>query len=106
MKNYARERNASLLGHCRAQLILCKKLFTYVMMALAIATFSACTEDDPALDEPGMETPGGTTTPGEPNTPDNPDTPDDPDDPNKPSTDGKTIVAYFSWGGTTQRMAQ
>ena len=47
---------------------------------------------------------------GEDDTPENPDEPENPeepgDDPDTPSGDSKILVAYFSWGGTTQRMAQ
>ena len=40
-------------------------------------------------------------------TPENPDEPQRPgDDPDTPDGDSKILVAYFSWGGTTQRMAQ
>ena len=78
-----------------------KKYFVYLMMALAAFTFNACGDDDPVTEEPGTEQPGnqddneGTENPDEPNTPD------------EPSGDSNNIlVAYFSWGGTTQRMAQ
>lgn len=71
------------------------------MMALAAVTFNACSDDDPLQKEPETEQPGnqddneGTENPDEPNTPD------------EPSGDSNNIlVAYFSWGGTTQRMAQ
>ena len=40
----------------------------------------------------------------EPNEPDEPNNPED--DPDTPVGDSKILVAYFSWGGTTQRMAQ
>ena len=70
-------------------------------MALAAVTFNACSDDDPLQKEPETEQPGnqddneGTENPDEPNTPD------------EPSGDSNNIlVAYFSWGGTTQRMAQ
>lgn len=78
-----------------------KKYFVYLMMALAAVTFNACSDDDPLQKEPETEQPGnqddneGTENPDEPNTPD------------EPSGDSNNIlVAYFSWGGTTQRMAQ
>ena len=78
-----------------------KKYFVYLMMALATFTFNACSDDDPLQKEPETEQPGnqddneGTENPDEPNTPD------------EPSGDSNNIlVAYFSWGGTTQRMAQ
>ena len=78
-----------------------KKYFVYLMMALTAVTFNACSDDDPLQKEPETEQPGnqddneGTENPDEPNTPD------------EPSGDSNNIlVAYFSWGGTTQRMAQ
>lgn len=78
-----------------------KKYFVYLMMALAAVTFNACSDDDPLQKEPETEQPGnqddneGTENPDEPNTPD------------ESSGDSNNIlVAYFSWGGTTQRMAQ
>lgn len=78
-----------------------KKYFVYLLMALAAVTFNACEDDDPLQKEPETEQPGnqddneGTENPDEPNTPD------------EPSGDSNNIlVAYFSWGGTTQRMAQ
>ena len=81
-----------------------KKYLIYLMMAAAIVTFGACSPEDE----------------NEPQTPDieNPEKPDDegedmPDDPNQPGDtpdtpwgNSKILVAYFSWGGTTQRMAQ
>ena len=78
-----------------------KKYFVYLMMAFVAVTFNACSDDDPLQEEPGTEQPGnqddneGTENPDEPNTP------------GEPSGDSNNIlVAYFSWGGTTQRMAQ
>lgn len=73
-----------------------KKYLIYLMMAAAIVTFGACSPEDEH----------------EPQTPDieNPEKPDDPnqpgDNPDTPNGDSKILVAYFSWGGTTQRMAQ
>ena len=81
-----------------------KKYFVYLMMALAAFTFNACGDDDPVTEEPGTEQPG---TPDDPN--DNSDDSDEPEGPNDPDTlsgDSNILVAYFSWGGTTQRMAQ
>ncbi len=44
----------------------------------------------------------------EPENPNNPDTeePGEPGTPDEPADGSKIIVAYFSWGGTTQRMAR
>lgn len=81
-----------------------KKYFVYLMMALAAVTFNACSDDDPLQKEPETEQPG---TPDDPN--DNSDDSDEPEEPNNPDTpsgDSNILVAYFSWGGTTQRMAQ
>ena len=81
-----------------------KKYFVYLMMALAAVTFNACSDDDPLQEEPGTEQPG---TPDDPNdTPDDSGEPEDPNNPDTPAGDSNILVAYFSWGGTTQRMAQ
>ena len=73
-----------------------KKYLIYLMMAAAVVTFGACSPDEDLEPEtPGIETPE-TPDDGEDGTPENPD----------PSGDSKILVAYFSWGGTTQRMAQ
>lgn len=87
-----------------------KKYLIYLMMAVAIVTFGACSPDEDYEPEtPGIETPE-TPDDGEGDTPENPDEPENPeepgDDPDAPSGDSKILVAYFSWGGTTQRMAQ
>ncbi len=66
---------------------------------------SGNTETPTDPDQPG-ETPG---TPGgdNPDTPggDNPNTPGE-DNPGNPGEGSDILVAYFSWSGTTQRMAQ
>lgn len=85
-----------------------KKYLIYLMMAAAILTFGACSADDNEPEMPEIEVPdtpdgGGEETPEEPETPDNPDTPEEPE---TPGSSSKILVAYFSWGGTTQRMAQ
>ena len=87
-----------------------KKYLIYLMMAAAVVTFGACSPDEDLEPEtPGIETPE-TPDDGEDGTPENPDEPENPeepgDDPDTPSGDSKILVAYFSWGGTTQRMAQ
>lgn len=87
-----------------------KKYLIYLMMAAAVVAFGACSPDeDHEPETPGIETPE-TPDDGEDDTPENPDEPENPeepgDDPDTPSGDGKILVAYFSWGGTTQRMAQ
>lgn len=68
-----------------------KKYLIYLMMAVAVMTFGACSPED--LNEP--QTPETEI----------PSTPDDEGE-DKPDGDSKILVAYFSWGGTTQRMAQ
>lgn len=87
-----------------------KKYLIYLMMAAAVVTFGACSPDEDLEPETlGIETPE-TPDDGEDGTPENPDEPENPeepgDDPDTPSGDSKILVAYFSWGGTTQRMAQ
>lgn len=104
-----------------------KKLAFSLLTALAVTSFTAitsCTGDDEpqkpdteipdnngdgdkedsgnteaqtGLDQPG-ETPG---TPGS----DNPGTPGE-DNPGNPGEESDILVAYFSWSGTTLRMAQ
>ena len=67
-----------------------KKCMFYIMMAVAVITFGACSTDE--NNEPGtpwMETPENTG-----------------DDQDVPSDENNILVAYFSWSGTTQRMAQ
>jgi hypothetical protein bacD2_18108 len=81
-----------------------KKYVIYLMMAAAVMAFGACSPEDenepqtPEIENPENPDDGGEDTPDEPEQPgDNPDT---------PGGNGKILVAYFSWGGTTQRMAQ
>lgn len=65
-------------------------------MATAAVTFGACSSDDDDDSEtPEISDNGGKGTPENPG-----------DDPGIPGGGGKILVAYFSWGGTTQRMAQ
>lgn len=70
-----------------------RKCMIYLMMAVAVITFGACSPDQ--YNEPG--------TPGTEN-PENPEESGDEQD--SPSGETKVLVAYFSWSGTTQRMAQ
>ena len=81
-----------------------KKYVIYLMMAAAVMAFGACSPEDEnepqtsEIENPDKSDDGGEDTPDEPEQPgDNPDT---------PGGNGKILVAYFSWGGTTQRMAQ
>lgn len=90
-----------------------KKYLIYLMMAAAIVTFGACSPEDenepqtPDIENPEKPDDGGEDVPDDPNNPENPDDPDQPgDNPDTPDSDSKILVAYFSWGGTTQRMAQ
>lgn len=81
-----------------------KKYLIYLMMAAAVMTFEACSPDEDYEPEtPGIETPE-TPDDGEDGTPENPEEPGE--DPETPNGDSKILVAYFSWGGTTQRMAE
>lgn len=84
-----------------------KKYLIYLMMAAAVVTFGACSPDEDYEPEiPRIETPE-TPDDGENETPDEPENPEEPgDNPDTPSGDSKILVAYFSWGGTTQRMAE
>ena len=87
-----------------------KKYLIFLMMAATIAMFGACSpEDENEPEKPGIETPE-TPGDGEDDTPENPDEPENPDDPGEnpdtPEGNSKILVAYFSWGGTTLRMAQ
>ncbi|MCM1302437.1 MAG: hypothetical protein NC226_12065 [Bacteroides cellulosilyticus] len=77
-----------------------KKYLIYLMMFAAVEAFGACS---PA-DEQEPQTPGTEI----PDTPDDGDTdnPENPGTPEKPVGDSKILVAYFSWGGTTQRVAE
>lgn len=81
-----------------------KKYLIFLMMAAAVMTFGACSPEDedesqtPETENPEKPDDGGEDTPDDPEQPgENPDT---------PGGNGKILVAYFSWGGTTQRMAQ
>lgn len=67
-----------------------KKYLVCLMTAAAVMAFGACSSED----ENESRTPGTET----------PENPDDGDD--APAGARKILVAYFSWGGTTQRMAQ
>lgn len=78
------------------------------MMAAAVIMLGAsCSPDEDYEPEvPGIETPE-TPNDGENETPDEPENPEEPgEDPETPNGDSKILVAYFSWGGTTQRMAE
>ena len=74
-----------------------KKYFICLMVTLAAVIFNACSDGEPMAEEPGIEQPG---------TPDDSEGTDSPDDPDTPAGSSNMLVAYFSWGGTTQRMAQ
>ena len=86
-----------------------KKYLIYLMMAAAVMAFGACSpEEENEPRTPGIETPvnpdDGDDIPDDPDTPNEPQQPGD--DPDTPTDSRKILVAYFSWGGTTQRMAQ
>lgn len=81
-----------------------KKYLIYLMMAAAIVAFGSCSpEDEHEPQTPDIENPEKPDDGGE-------DVPDDPaqpgDNPDTSNGDSKILVAYFSWSGTTQRMAQ
>ncbi len=74
-----------------------------LIAALAVASFSvitACTGED-GPQKPDTEIPDNNGD-GDNDDSGNTETPDDPDQPEETSI----LVAYFSWSGTTQRMAQ
>ncbi len=80
-----------------------KKLTFSLMMALAVTSFTAltaCTSDDEPQ-KPDTEIPDNNGN-GDKDDSGNTETPTNPDQPGETSI----LVAYFSWGGTTQRMAQ
>lgn len=87
-----------------------KRYLIYLMMAVAIVTFGACSPEDgnetktPEIENPEKPDDGGKDTPDNPENPDEPEQPEG--DTDTPSDGNKILVAYFSWGGTTQRMAQ
>lgn len=66
-----------------------KKYLTFLLMLIVAATMTSCGND-------------------EPENPDKPETenPTDPATPVEPSEDSNILIAYFSWGGTTERMAK
>lgn len=78
-----------------------KKYVMYLMMAVAAVTVGACSPEGSESGAPEVETPDTPDGEGD----DAPDTPGEPGD-DIPGGDSKILVAYFSWGGTTQRMAQ
>lgn len=65
------------------------KKYLFLLFAVVAFSLTACGNDEPEnSDKPETETPA------------------DPETPSEPATDGKILVAYFSWGGTTERMAK
>lgn len=66
-----------------------KKYLTFLLVLVATMTITSCGND-------------------EPENPDKPETenPTDPETPLEPSEDSNILIAYFSWGGTTERMAK
>lgn len=61
-----------------------KKIRLFILMSVFMTSLAACGNDDPQPVIPGDDNSDNTETPA----------------------DGKILVAYFSWGGTTKRMAQ
>ncbi len=66
-----------------------KKYLTFLLMLIVATTMTSCGND-------------------EPENPDKPETenPTNPETPVEPSEDSNILIAYFSWGGTTERMAK
>ena len=79
-----------------------KKYLIYLMMAAAVVMLGASRspDEDYEAEVPGIETPE-TPDDGENENPEEPG-----DNPDTPSGDSKILVAYLSWSGTTQRMAE
>ena len=67
-----------------------KKYFVYLMMAFAVTAFASCTGDGYGSD--GAD--------GQPENPENPNPSD------TLSGESNILVAYFSWSGNTERMAE
>ncbi|PWL58722.1 MAG: hypothetical protein DBY35_12285 [Bacteroidales bacterium] len=61
-----------------------KKIRLFILMSVFMTSLAACGSDDPQPVISGDDNNGNTEIPA----------------------DGKILVAYFSWGGTTRRMAQ
>ena len=61
-----------------------KKIRLFILMSVFMTSLAACGSDDPHPVISG----------------------DDNNDNTEIPADGKILVAYFSWGGTTRRMAQ
>ena len=69
-----------------------KKFFVYLMTAFAVVAFNACSDDDPVTEEPITDTS---------------ETPDNADESGEPSGAARNIlIAYFSWSGNTQAVAE
>lgn len=96
-----------------------KKYLIYLMMAVAVVISGACSPEEehgpqtPATEIPDTPDNGGTDNPETPDHPEEPDLPEVSDEPENPGEEpeapvgrSKMLVAYFSWGGTTQRVAE
>ena len=95
-----------------------KKQLIYLMMAVAMLSFESCSPADnheiSEIETPENPDDNGKDNPQKPGESDEPETPGEKPDENPGEGSGeepgepenKTLVAYFSWGGTTQRMAQ
>lgn len=78
-----------------------KKYLSLILIFTVAFAMVSCGGDEPVkTDKPETE------KPTEPETPGGSYKPDEPGKPDEPSGNGKILVAYFSWGGTTLRMAQ
>lgn len=68
------------------------KLIMSLLCALSLSGLQACSDDKPDVpDEPDTEIPS---------------VPEPDPEPDEPATESDILVAYFSWGGTTERMAR
>ncbi len=76
-----------------------KKCFICLLALLALVSVVSCSEDEPTTPNPGTEQNGDDSN-------SNGDGSGDDSQPGEPGANSNILVAYFSWGGTTQRMAQ
>ncbi len=84
-----------------------KKCFVCLLMTVFALTVAACSEKNDVVpsDDP-TERPETPPSDGSGDDDDKTDTPDKPDQPDQPAVGGRVLVAYFSWSGTTERVAR
>lgn len=82
-----------------------KKYFIYLMMAFALVSFNACSDDNPMQEEPETEQPETPDDSDDPDNPDNPGESDDPNTPDEPSGESNILIAYFTRTNNTGTIA-